>query len=381
MIDYHLLGLVTAAQDGWAADLAPQQQLLLAVLVMERGKPVPRQSLIRVLWDEDERIPDAPERALARAAAEVRAKLREAPGGRRADDPLPASGDTYRLLMEPSQADALRFRAKLDEARKASGRSVIALLRAALREWGAEAAGLFGGQPLSGLRGRWAEGIRTELRKDYRDARYACLRQDLDDHQYDRLAAECRSLATEPDVWHDEKFLALWMIAAYRSGRRTDVQRIYQTATDSVQAELGMSPSGFLTRLAEVIKSEDPRLDGPGDRFELDLIRPAAVLTATEAPDTMTVPGRATGSPAEHTRWAAQTERYTNRQRTRMSDSKPVINFNNHDNTRVGIQAGEVNVPLTIRMESGPDGEMTMSETADFPQTASPFGEADAARD
>jgi DNA-binding SARP family transcriptional activator len=350
VIDYRILGPVTARQDGWTAELTPQQQLLLAVLVMERGRAVPRQSLIRILWDEDDRLDDPPERPLKQVVAGLRARLRTAPGRQLADDLLPITGDTYRLRLNPAQADALRFRARLDEARRADGRAAISLLQAALQEWGDDAAGLYGGQPLTGLTGRWADSIRHELRQDYRDARCRCLQQDFDDHRYDEVATECRWLANEPGALQDEKFLALWMIAAYRSGHRSDAERVYVSAAAAVDAALGVPLPGAITRLAEVIRTEDPRLNGPGDQFALALIQKTPLVKMASSP-----------TPAPE-------------QRTPMTDSTPSVNFNNNDNTRVGMQAVKVDSPTTINMGSDaaetdqPGDVNTDPETADASQ-------------
>ena len=263
MINYTILGQVTARRGSWTADLSPQQQLLLAVLIMERGAPVSRAGLARALWDEEY----SPEGALKRVVSELRTQLRGAlPDG----DPLPTRGDTYCLPLSEQQADVLRFRSKISRAERATGRDATLLMQEALREWEGNAIGLFGGQPLTGLRGRWADSTREKLRAEYRDARLFCLRQDFDDHQYDRVAAECRQLANEPDALHDELFLMLWMIATYRAGHRTEVQQIYQRAAESAKAHLGLELSGQTRKLAEIIRDEDhSKLDGPADLLDL----------------------------------------------------------------------------------------------------------------
>ena len=263
VINYTVLGQVTACRGSWAAALSPQQQLLLAVLVMERGAHVPRVGLARALWDEE--VP--PEGGLKRVVSELRTQLREGlPDG----DPLPAQGDTYLLPLAEQQADVLRFRSKINQADRATGRDATRLMHEALREWGEDATGLFGGQPLTGLRGRWADSNREKLRAEYRDARLHCLRQDFDDHQYDRVAWECRQLANEPDALHDEPFLELSMIATYRAGRRTEALQIYKRAMDSARTHLGFELSGRLRKLAEIIQDEDhSKLDGPADLLDL----------------------------------------------------------------------------------------------------------------
>jgi DNA-binding SARP family transcriptional activator len=291
VINYSVLGEVTARDGSWEADLPPQQQRLLAVLVLEGGKPVPRASLARVLWDEADDPPQSPGGALKRVVSELRAGLRDGPA---AADLVPAKGDTYRLRLEAHQADVLRFRAKISQARRSDGREASTLMNAALREWGPDAAGLFGGNPLSGLRGRWAEASRETLRTEYRDARFQCLWQDYQDHEFDQLAAECRKLASEPDALLDEKFLELWMFATYRAGQRTHVERIYQNAMESSKAHLGVPLSSRIRRLATLIRSEDARLKGPGDLFESDLLQ---LNSASPEEEHATGPSLPTGEP------------------------------------------------------------------------------------
>ena len=273
MINYSVLGQVTARNESWAAVLSQQQQLLLAVLVLDRGKPVPRAHLARALWDEED-APRSPDGAVRRVVSELRSALRP---GLADPDPLPVAGDTYRLVLDEQQADVLRFRAKVSAARRSQGREASSLMAAALGEWGPDATGLFGGHPLSGLRGRWAESNRETLRTEYRDACYQCLWQDFEDHEFGRLAAECRELANEPAALHDEQFLELWMVATYRAGQRTYVEGIYQRAMESVQKHLGAQLSGRVTRLYELIQTEDPQLTGPDEVFEANLLRPKSV--------------------------------------------------------------------------------------------------------
>ncbi|HUN32412.1 MAG TPA: bacterial transcriptional activator domain-containing protein [Trebonia sp.] len=258
MIGYTLLGPVSAHCDDWTADLKPQARLLLAALIMAEGNPVPRWRLAQVLWDDQ----DDPPGGLKRVAAELRGRLREVLPE---TDPVPGSAEAYRLDLRPDQADVLRFRAQVKAAWGAGpGPGPAALLRSALREWGDQADSLFGGEPLAGLYGGWAESIRAGLRAEYRDARLACLRQDLLDHHDERVAGECRRLAAEPASRREELLIEYWMIATYRAGRRVEAEGIYQSALVSLR-DVGLEPSSRLSRLAEVIRTEDPVLDGPGN--------------------------------------------------------------------------------------------------------------------
>jgi DNA-binding SARP family transcriptional activator len=305
VIEYTVLGQVAAWHESWTARLSPQQQLLLARLVIARGMPVPRADLVRALWDDPEPPEDGlrrpPEDGLRRVVAELRAQLRKAPAAALPGaDPLPVRGDTYRLLLSEQQADVLRFRSKIAKARRVTGREATRLMREAMQEWGKDATGLFGGQPLTGLQGYWADGCRTNLRAEYRDARLHCLMQDFADQLYDSVAGECQQLENEPAALHAERFVELWMIATYRAGRRAEALQIYQRAADSVRNEQGLEPSGRLRRLAEIIRDEDhSKLDGPADL--LDLLSPnlSRGLACQPRPDTAELIGATTREPRE----------------------------------------------------------------------------------
>jgi DNA-binding SARP family transcriptional activator len=311
VINFEVLGRVTAWQDDWVADLSPQQQLLLARLVIARGAPVTRAHLTVTLWDDEERSPDG---ALKRVVSELRAQLRSAPSAQ-AGDPLPSSGDTYRLPLEDQQADVLRFHSKITEARRSTGQETTRLMREALREWGTNATGLYGGYPLSGLHGHWSDSTRAKLRTEHRNARFHCLQQDMYERQYHRLIWECDQLADDADALNDEAFIELWMLATYWAGDRPRAAQVFRTATDSAMRHLGSPLSGRLRRLAELIQNEDPQLGAQDDPLFLD-----------------------TASPIR-----------TNEDRKSMNEHGIV--FNNSDNAKVGVQAGEVS-DVTINMES-----------------------------
>ncbi|TDD78005.1 AfsR/SARP family transcriptional regulator [Actinomadura rubrisoli] len=300
MINFEILGRVTAWRNGQAAELQPVQQLLLARLVAAGGEQVSRAELAAAVWDGEE-----PKSSLKRVVSEVRGQLRALlPEG--APDPLPASVDGYVLPVDERQADVLRFEARLREALQVDDREAVPLMRVALEEWGASAKGLYGGQPLAGLSSGWAEQTRSDLRAAHRDARFRCLQQEMFDHRYEQLAWECDQLATDLDALHDESFIELWMLAAYRAGLRTRALEIYVRSTESAAAQLRMPLRRSLHHLAELIRDEDPRLGGPADLSVLlapaDSDSPSAAAfshpsnvrkTMTDSPINMTATGNA----------------------------------------------------------------------------------------
>jgi DNA-binding SARP family transcriptional activator len=265
VIEYTVLGTVTAWEDGRALSLLPQHRLLLARLVIAGGKPVARADLVDTLWENDDDS-GPPDHALVRVVSELRNRLRGGPDG---PDLVPPKGDGYYLQLSPRQADVLRFWAKVRAAEGKPELEAVAMLRDATSEWG-EGTGLSGGPTLGGLAGTWAASVRQQLGQEYREARLACLRHDLIEWENERVADECRRLATEPEALHSEPFVEYWMIAAYRSSSRGRLAAlgIYERAESAVRADLDASLSERLRRLAELIRTEDPALDGPDDPLD-----------------------------------------------------------------------------------------------------------------
>lgn len=261
MINYEILGKVAARQDDRVLALPAQQQLLLARLVLAKGAPVPRRDLIRAVWGQGM----SPAAGLKSAIYELRTSLRE----ELAADVVvsdPSSG-TYRLMLDSQQVDAFRFAAKLDEA---SGPDAdrARLAQEALDEWGPQASGLFGGSPLMGLEGGWADGMRKKLRGQYRDVVIDSLRRDAEAGDYESLLRRCARLAAEDqedsdrrdpqDAMGDGDFLLLWMLAAYRLDQPDRAEQVLRQATE-IAARSGKPVQADLQRRVEQLRDEASR--------------------------------------------------------------------------------------------------------------------------
>jgi DNA-binding SARP family transcriptional activator len=239
VITFEVLGEVTARQDAWVAKMSTQQQHLLAALVLGGGAPVTRERLEEILWDF--RVP-YPEKGVARVASGVRAILQEAAPS---TNLVLSSHGGYRLLMAPEQADILRFRTIADKARGTSGRDSAQLMRQALREWGPNAVGLYGGSLLEGLPGQWADSTRHLLQTQYRDAVVHCLTYEMSCHDYGPVLAECeRRAADSASALLDDEFLSLWILAAMHAGDLARARTVYRRAQDAARYSNGhLSPA------------------------------------------------------------------------------------------------------------------------------------------
>src|SRR3954462_461980 len=113
-MEFRILGPLEVLANGRALDLGgPKQRALLALLLLEANRVVPRDRLIDALWDES---PPEP----ARTPSQVNAsQLRKALGRERLETADPG----YRLRVDGDELDLARFRSLEAEGRLDEGRA------------------------------------------------------------------------------------------------------------------------------------------------------------------------------------------------------------------------------------------------------------------
>jgi hypothetical protein len=150
---FGLLGPVRAFRGAEAVDLGPvRQQAVLAVLLLNAGKPVPAQQIVAALWNGDppENGIDVVQRCIG--------------GLRRALEPslLAFTDAGYVLRVDPDSVDTGMFRAALAQAhtdyRTGDVNSATAQVRGALDLWEDE--------PLAGLTGAFFQSARERLNSE-----------------------------------------------------------------------------------------------------------------------------------------------------------------------------------------------------------------------
>jgi DNA-binding SARP family transcriptional activator len=319
MINYEILGKVTARREsqreGQSLALPAQQQLLLARLVCARGAAVTQRELTRAVWGQGA-VPDG---GLKSAVWALRSALREELA---AEDILVHDGVAYRLLLDGQQVDAFRFTGRLDEAGQSAGPERDRLVREALKEWGPQASGLFGGYPLLGLDGGWARGMRRKLREQYRNVVIQSLRRDVAAGDWESLLRQCGRLALEDqedpdhrdpqDAMADTGFLELWMLAAYRSSQPDLAEQVLHQATEAA-TESGRPVRDDLARVSRRLRDE--------------ALRPGALPSATAAASASISSPASDGGATSESR----------------AMSEPTINLNNQAGSVVKGQVGVVN--------------------------------------
>ena len=229
----------------------PFQRTLLATLLVNAGRLVTVDALIREMWGED--FPRRVENALQAHVSRLRRKLNglepDRPSSRLASLP---SG--YHLSVEPDELDAARFTRTLNEVRARPEKDpaeAVDRLREALSLWhGPALSGSVGGPACQAAAARYEE-WRTaalELLYEYetRLGRHAT------------VIAELSELVAGDSL--NERFCGQLMLALYRAGRQTEALAVYRRMWSRLNEELGVDPSPQLRNYERAILAHDPAL-------------------------------------------------------------------------------------------------------------------------
>ncbi len=277
-MEFRVLGAVEAWADGGPVDLgSPKQRLVLAVLLLEAGRPVPRDRIIDLLWPEE---PPASARNTVQALiSRLRAVFRTAKGPE-----IVSEGTRYLLKVDPRQVDLHRFTELTAQARKADDDALAVELLD-------EALGLWRGEALSDV---VSGEVAQRLRGGTNEARWTAL-EDRADAQL-RLGRGRQVLAelTELVAAHPlrQRFVGQLMLALHREGRTDDALEAFRSLRDRLGAELGLDPSPELRKLEGAILAADPSLD-PATETARATAKPEPVRPAQLPHDVRGFAGRA----------------------------------------------------------------------------------------
>ncbi|WP_405677500.1 tetratricopeptide repeat protein [Streptomyces sp. NBC_00868] len=251
-IRFTVLGAVRVVRDGGVlATGSPQQQALLAALLMRAGRAAPAHELLASIWGEE--APDSALSSLRTYAWRLRQIVEE---DRTAPKVLVSLRDGYQLLVPPRSVDALYAEELAAQAARA---------RAAGREEEcgrllAEALGLWSGEPLAGVPGPFAEQQRS---------RFTALRLALVEERFEHDLRQGRHALVIPDLigfTHEqplqERPYGFLMRALYAMGRQADALAVFGRARRVLAEELGIDPGPELNSLHERILANDPLLMG-----------------------------------------------------------------------------------------------------------------------
>ncbi|MFH8983744.1 AfsR/SARP family transcriptional regulator [Streptomyces varsoviensis] len=258
-VRFFMLGAVRISHSGTDIPAGPpQQQAMLAALLLRSGRAASLHELMSMVWGEQ--CPDSAATVLRTYAWRLRQRLR-------AHDSIPeillSTGSGYRLTVPAGDIDACRAEQLAVEA----GRSRAAGRPEECARLLAEAVGLWCGEPLANVPGPFAEQQRRRLVE---------LRLMLLEEQFDNDLSLGRHAAVVPDLFAftDENPLrerpyGFLMEALYHCARQGEALAVYARARKLLDEELGIQPGPELRALHQHILTNDlpertaPRASAP----------------------------------------------------------------------------------------------------------------------
>ncbi len=258
-----ILGAAEARLDGVSIDLGTRKQrALLAALALHRGRPVPPDTLVDLLWGDAP--PAAVTATLQGYVAGLRRALEPDRPARAPSEVLVTREGGYALVLAEGALDAEAFEATVARTHAALGTVTVprsSLVGAApLLEELEEALARWRGTPYAELEeapaARAERGRLEELRAIALEDRAVA---GLALGRHATVAAELEALtATYP---LRERLWALRALALARSGRQADALEVLREVRDLLADELGLEPGVELRELQTAVLRQDPALD------------------------------------------------------------------------------------------------------------------------
>jgi DNA-binding SARP family transcriptional activator len=280
-MEFFLLGPVLAAVAGQPVELGRRRErLLLALLLLEVGKPVTVTRLIELLWEDD--LPRDPRAAVHVHVSRLRQRLAAAGAGRHGVS-MVRTGAGYLVQARPDSVDLHRFAALVALARDTGEPAERArVLHGALKLWRGE---LMADVAPAALRQRLGSEL-AELRLTALEMRVAA---DLELGRHDALIPELAGLTAEHPA--RERLIAARMLALYRAGRQRDALAVYAQAARTLAEQFGLDTGSELRELRTAILRQEPPLAAGAPRAAVP--SPAAPKPAQLPADTSHFVGRA----------------------------------------------------------------------------------------
>ena len=226
-----------------------RQRVLLACLLLARGRPIPTADLVATIYGDDAG------QSAVHSLHELVSSLRRSLEPMGLDELLRSAAGSYWFDVDPPQLDAWRFedllrRASAEEDPQLGGD----LLQRALELWRGPALADVELEGTARAEVERLEELRWGTLADWLDLELAAGR-----HQ-SALAELERATRLNP---HNERFRSQLMLALYREGRQLDALRVYQETRKLLAGELGLEPTERLRTLERRILNHDPELLTP----------------------------------------------------------------------------------------------------------------------
>ncbi len=236
---------------------AGRQEVVLAALLLETGRLLSSDHLIRLLWGEN-----PPETARTQVQICV-SRVRKALAAAHVEAAIVTRPPGYLLSIGDTALDLNIFRSLVAESRTlvAEDRKAEAADRLRL------AVSLWNGPCLHGIPSEALARVAQRIDEERLVATETFLDLELAMGWHHQLTAEMGRLVDDNPL--RERFRGQLMLALHRSGRQAEALEVYRRGRALLQEELGLEPGKDLRRLEQAILIDDPALRLPQDAVTL----------------------------------------------------------------------------------------------------------------
>jgi DNA-binding SARP family transcriptional activator len=257
-VRFEILGEVRALRAAEVVDLGPaKQRAVLAVLLLQPGRPVPTHQIVDAVWGDDP--PENGANVVQKYVAGLRRVLDPDRAPRTPGELLALTGGGYVLRTDDASVDAAEFRTALAlaDTHRRAGRAAEAsrALRAALTLWRGDA--------LAGLTGPVFEAARTRLAEARATAweKWSEIEVSLGHHT--AVIPDLARLVEEFPL--REGLRAQFMIALHQAGRQAEALAAFRDARAYFLEEFGAEPGERMQEAHRKILRGEPFYTEPVD--------------------------------------------------------------------------------------------------------------------
>lgn len=332
---FRVLGELKVFGDHGAVTVtAGRQEVVLAALLLESGRLMSSDRLVRLLWTQD-----PPETARTQVQICV-SRVRKTLAAARVEAVIVTRSPGYLLQTSDNALDLNVFRSSVAEARTMVGEGRAAEAADRLRV----AVGLWHGPCLNGIASETLARVAERIDEERLAATETFLDLELGLGRHHQLIAEVGRLVDENPL--RERFRGQLMLALYRSGRQAEALDTYRRGRTLLQDELGLEPGQDLRHLAQAILTDDPVL-----QLRTEHVSPVPKRSANERTDKLAGASHARGAIASRAAMARQLPVDTGDfvgQETHMAETEDVLTQTlSHRATGIVVVVGRPGVGKT----------------------------------